>query len=128
MTKIIKFATALKNLFLSLGQRLVFGVLVLTFIVVLSFVGLDMARGVPLETAATEGIRKSIVYFSNFLVGELGQTTAGGYSLLPTPVIELVPEIILRSLGLLAVSLVFSATLGIILGLWGSGVGLDGHC
>jgi len=121
MTKIIKFATALKNLFLSLGQRLVFGVLVLTFIVVLSFVGLDMARGVPLETAATEGIRKSIVYFNNFLVGELGQTTAGGYSLLPTPVIELVPEIILRSLGLLAVSLVFSATLGIILGLWAVG-------
>jgi len=121
MTKIIKFATALKNLFLSLGQRLVFGVLVLTFIVVLSFVGLDMARGVPLETAATEGIRKSIVYFNNFLVGELGQTTAGGYSLLPMPVIELVPEIILRSLGLLAVSLVFSATLGIILGLWAVG-------
>lgn len=118
MKEIIKLTTALKNLFLFLGQRLVFGLLVLTFIIVLSYVGLDMARGVPLETAASEGLRKTVLYISNFLNGEFGQTTAGGFSLRPMPVIELVPEIILRSLGLLAVSLVGSAVLGMILGLW----------
>ncbi len=109
------------NLALALGQRLLFGLLVLGFIVFLSFTGLDMARGVPLESAFSEGVRKSIAYFSNAMQGNFGETTAGGFSLLPTPVVELVPDIIIRSFGLLAVSLFLSAIIGVILGLLAAG-------
>ncbi len=116
-----KFFQSASNLTLVLGQRLLFGLLVLGFIIFLSFVGLDMARGVPLEAAATDGLRKSVVYVSNAVQGDLGETTAGGFSLLPGPGIELVPDIILRSLGLLAVSLSFSAILGVMLGLLAAG-------
>jgi len=110
-----------KSLSLSLGKHLLFGVMTLAFILFLSFLGLDMARGVPLGDAATEGLRKSLVYISNAIQGEFGETAAGGYSLLPVPVIELAPNIILNSLGLLAVSLSLAAFVGVILGLWSAG-------
>ena len=112
---------SVKSLLLSLGQRLFFGVLVLLFIIVLSFIGLDMARGVSLENAATDGLRKSVNYIGNALQGDFGETTAGGFSLLPTDVIELAPDIILHSFGLLAVSLLIAAFFGVLLGLWAAG-------
>lgn len=77
--------------------------------------------GSPLEMAATEGLRKSLGYLGSAIQGEFGETTAGGFSLLPVPVIELVPNIITHSFGLLAVSLLLSAFLGVILGLWSAG-------
>ena len=110
-----------KNLFLSLGKRLLFGVITLAFILFLSFLGLDMARGVPFGDAATEGLRKSVTYLGNAIRGEFGETAAGGYSLLPVPVIELAPDIITHSFGLLAVSIFLSAFVGVILGLWSAG-------
>lgn len=120
-SKISKSFQSVKNLILVLSRRLMFGLLVLGFIIFLSFVGLDMARGVPLESALSEGARKSIAYFSNAIQGDFGETTAGGFSLIPTPVIELVPDIIVRSFGLLAVSLFLSAFIGVILGLLAAG-------
>ncbi|MCP4142818.1 MAG: ABC transporter permease subunit [Chloroflexi bacterium] len=117
----MKLFQTLKSLFLSLGQRLLFGLLTLAFILFLSFMGLDMARGVPLENAATEAVRKSVNYVGKAVQGDFGETTAGGFSLLPTPVIELIPDIIVRSFGLLAVSLLLSALLGFILGLLSAG-------
>lgn len=121
MTKNKKTLQFVKSLFLSLGQRLFFGVLVLLFIILLSFIGLDMARGVPLETAASDGLRKSVNYIGNALQGDFGETTAGGFSLLPTAVIELAPDIILRSFGLLATSLLIASFFGVLLGLWAAG-------
>lgn len=110
-----------KNLTMVLAQRLLFGLLILGVIIFLGFVGLDMARGVSPESAITDGLRKSAVYASNALQGDFGETTAGGFSLLPMPVMELIPDIIIRSLGLLAVSLSFAAVVGVLLGLLAAG-------
>ena len=117
----MKILETAKSLFQSLGKRLLFGVLTLAFILFLSFVGLDMARGVPMENAATEGLRKSVAYIGDAIQGDFGETTAGGFSLLPIPIIELVPDIIIRSFGLLAVSLFLAAFFGVILGLISAG-------
>jgi ABC-type dipeptide/oligopeptide/nickel transport system permease subunit len=116
-----KTQTMKKSIFLALGQRLLFGVLILGFILFLSFIGLDMARGVPLENAVPEALRKSIAYGGKAIQGDFGETTAGGFSLLPEPVIELAPELIVRSFGLLAVSLLVATIFGVILGVLAAG-------
>ena len=121
MAKFLKYFQSVKSLFLSLGQRLLFGILTLAFILFLSYMGLDMARGVPLENAVPEAMRKSLIYAGKAIQGDFGETTAGGVSLLPTPVIELIPNIIIRSFGLLAVSLLLSAVFGVILGYLSAG-------
>ena len=121
MTKKKNSFYSLKPLLMVLGQRILFGVLVLGFIVFLSFFGLDMARGVSFDEAITEAIRKSLTYFTRAMQGEFGETTAGGFSLIPTPVLKLAPNIIARSFGLLGISLFLSAFIGVILGLWAAG-------
>lgn len=98
------------------GRRVVFGLLVLTFITYSSFVGLDMARGKTFSEAATLGVRKTYEYAGDVLAGDLGETSSGSVSLLPKPVEEVVPDVLIRSLGLLAVSLSGAAVLGVFLG------------
>lgn len=96
--------------------RLVFGLLVLAFITYASFLGLDMARGVPFEQAAADSVIKTLDYASDALQGDLGETSSGSISLLSKPVVEVVPDVLTRSMGLLGVSLLVSAVFGVILG------------
>jgi len=99
-----------------IGQRLIFGLLVLTFISYASFVGLDMARGISFQTAASQGVRKTIDYAFDAIQGDFGETSSGSVSLLPKSVSEVVPTVLVRSLGLLGISIVVAAVLGVILG------------
>lgn len=99
-----------------IGQRLIFGLLVLTFISYASFVGLDMARGISFQTAASQGVKKTIDYAVDAFQGDFGETSSGSVSLLPKPVIEVVPTVLVRSLGLLGISIAVAAVLGVILG------------
>ena len=96
--------------------RLVFGLLVLAFITYASFLGLDMARGVPFEQAAADGVIKTLDYAADALRGDLGDTSSGSVSLLSKPVVEVVPDVLTRSMGLLGVSLLVSAVFGVLLG------------
>ncbi|HDD54777.1 MAG TPA: ABC transporter permease subunit [Chloroflexi bacterium] len=98
-----------------LFPRLVFGLLVLAFITYASFLGLDMARGVPFKQAAGDSVVKTMDYASDALRGDLGETSSGSVSLLSKPVVEVIPDVLIRSLGLLGVSLLVSAVVGVIL-------------
>ena len=60
-----------------IGQRLIFGLLVLTFISYASFVGLDMARGESFQTAASQGVKKTIDYAIDAFQGDFGETSSG---------------------------------------------------
>ncbi|MFH1632478.1 MAG: ABC transporter permease, partial [Chloroflexota bacterium] len=108
----------LVNLALALGQRLAFGVLVLVFIIFLSHLGLDMARGTDFQPAAVRAVEKTVAYLGQLMRGDLGLSMAGSISLLPVSVAEMVPDMLFRSLGLLFTSLSFAAVVGIILGIW----------
>lgn len=99
-----------------LTQRLMFGIFVIGFIIFSSFLGLDMAQGSPLQNSVSQSVRKSINYIVNIAQGDLGKTTAGSISLLPVPVIDVVPGVLVRSFGLLAVSLSIAAIAGVVLG------------
>jgi ABC-type dipeptide/oligopeptide/nickel transport system permease component len=112
----VPFLNRIRQPILFLGQRLLFGLLVLSFITYASFLGLDMARGTTFHKAAGDSITKTINYAADVVQGDLGETSSGSISLLPKPVVEVVPQVLQRSLGLLGASLILSAVLGVLLG------------
>jgi len=117
----IPFLRRLQQPISFLIPRLAFGLLVLAFITYASFLGLDMARGVPFKEAAADGIIKTLDYASDVLRGDFGETSSGSVSLLPKPVEEVIPDVLTRSLGLLGLSLLVSAVAGVLLGVFIAG-------
>ncbi len=80
-----------------------------------------MARGDSFQEAAAAGVTKTLLYAADALQGDLGETSSGSVSLLPQPVLEVVPAVLIRSLGLLGVSLTLAAVVGVLLGIFIAG-------
>ena len=97
-------------------KRLAFGLLVLVVIVFISFLGLDMARGVDFSRAFSYAADSTVVYFGNLLHGNLGYTSAGSITLRPIPVSSVLADVVPKSIALLTVSLLFATVIGILLG------------
>lgn len=95
-----------------LAGRLFFALFVLLTILVLTFFGLDMARGRPLGPAAINALQQTATYLGNALQGDLGTTSAADARALNLPVSEVLPGILGRSLGLLAISLLVAGVVG----------------
>ncbi|MBN1579992.1 MAG: ABC transporter permease subunit, partial [Anaerolineae bacterium] len=107
-----------RSILFFLAQRLLFSAMVLLFIIFASYLGTDMAAGTGLAPAAERAFSKTLAYASRLLRGDLGQTTAGSDTWAPRPVVEVIVERLPRSLGLLGISLCFSAVAGILLGIF----------
>jgi peptide/nickel transport system permease protein len=105
------------DLLLFVGQRLVFGLLVLLAIIYLTYLGLEMAGGTPFGPAVREASAQTVAYVGRLVQGDLGMTSAGSDTALPRPVGEVILERLPRSLGLLGISLSFAALLSIPLGI-----------
>ncbi len=98
-------------------QRLAFGALILIFIIYLSYLGLDMARGNDFSTAVAQAVWKTGVYLGNILQGDLGLSAAGSITLRPIPITDVIADTLPKSLGLLGASLLTASVVGILLGL-----------
>jgi ABC-type dipeptide/oligopeptide/nickel transport system permease component len=98
-------------------QRLVFGAIVLLFIIFLSYLGIKMASGTSFGPASSQAIESTGRYVSRLATGDLGLTTTGSETLLPRPVTTVVAERLPRSLALLGLSLLFASIVGIPLGI-----------
>ncbi len=98
-------------------ERLAFGILVLLFIIFLSYLGLDMAGGAEFGSAASRALSRTVAYVVRLLHGDLGLTTAGSKTWISIPVAQVIAETLPRSLGLLGISLLFAALLGNLLGI-----------
>ena len=105
-----------RNIFSFMGQRLGFGLLVLVAIIFLSYFGLDMARGQAFGEALAGALPKTGSYIVRLVQGDLGMSTAITSTALPHDIRDMLPDILGKSFGLLAVSLLFAAVLGILLG------------
>ena len=121
LDKTLPFLRPIREAIVFLIPRLLFGLLVLTFITYASYLGLDMARGISFSEAASDGVIKTLDYASDALRGDLGETSSGSVSLLPQPVQEVVPTVLVRSLGLLGAALLVSAVFGVLLGVFIAG-------
>ncbi|HEY86210.1 MAG TPA: ABC transporter permease subunit, partial [Chloroflexi bacterium] len=98
-------------------QKLAFGALVLSAITYLSYLGLDMARGASFGQALGQAMTKSLACLGRLLQGNPGLTAAGTIAGLPTPVSEVLPGLLAKSLGLLGVSLAIASLVGVTLGI-----------
>jgi peptide/nickel transport system permease protein len=103
------------------ARRLAFGVLVLTAITYLSYLGLGMAQGIAFRPALARAAWKTLTYMGRLARGDLGLSAAGSITLLPKPVAEVVPATLSKSLGLLAAALLIATLVGAALGTWAAG-------
>jgi len=101
----------------SIAKRVVLASITLISIVFLTYVGLDMAQGHELGPALQSALEKTPQYLQNLLSGDLGKTGEYGFTRNPIPISEVLPLLVARSLGLLAVSLIAATVLGVGLGL-----------
>ena len=100
-------------------RRLLGSLLIIFSIIYLSFFGLEMARGTRLGEALQYGVTSTAGYVARLFQGDLGQSTSVRGSSLSIPVAEVMPTMLVNSLGLLAVSLTVATVLGVLLGLVG---------
>ncbi|MCJ7824802.1 MAG: ABC transporter permease subunit [Anaerolineales bacterium] len=100
------------------GKRLLLGIVTIIAIIFLSFLGLDMARGSDFQSAVMMAVTSTFSYLGVLITGDLGQTAESSFSLFPVSIIEILPEIAIRSLGLLFASLSFAVLIGVPLGIW----------
>lgn len=103
-----------------ISQRLIFGILVLVSIIFLSYLILDIGRGVSFPSSIAIAVEKSVAYLNGLIHGDLGLTAAGSVTLRPMPISEVVPIAFARSLVLILASLLIAAPIGIVLGIWAS--------
>ena len=86
-------------------------------VIVLSYLGLEMARGTDFWTASRHTARSTVAYVGRLIQGDLGSSAAGSVASRPIPVARIISETLPRTLGLLAGSLLLSALVGISLGI-----------
>jgi peptide/nickel transport system permease protein len=107
----------LKASFAAAGRRLLLAGWVLLSVIYLSYFGLGMAAGTKLRPALSRAAESTLIYLGKLLQGDLGLSSAGSITLLPIPVSEVLPDLVLRSFGLLGVSLLIAALTGVLLGI-----------
>jgi ABC-type dipeptide/oligopeptide/nickel transport system permease subunit len=101
---------------LFLSQRIGFAALILLVIIYLCFFGLDMARGTAFASALGRGATRTIEYLGQLARADLGHTFSLSQGLRQEAVSAVLLPILLKSLGLLTVSLGVAAILGVGLG------------
>ncbi|MFN2188954.1 MAG: ABC transporter permease subunit, partial [Candidatus Promineifilaceae bacterium] len=109
--------SGLFNLVAFLGPRSLFGILVLLFIIWLSFLGINMAGGMTVGEAAVSAFPATVDYVARLLHGDLGMTGIASGSLIAVPVQEVIAVLLPRSFALLGLSVLLATITGLILGI-----------
>ena len=99
------------------GQRLLFGLVVVLAVSYLSYLGLVMGGDATLGAAVTGASRETASYLARLARGELGMTIAGSSTYAAVPVADVLPDRFGKSVGSLAASLALATFVGIGLGI-----------
>ncbi|MCP4359941.1 MAG: ABC transporter permease subunit [Chloroflexi bacterium] len=106
------------KLFAFLGGRLVNIVATLLAIIFLSYLGMNMAQGMPFSQALQSALPLTVSYIGQLLQGDLGVSQRGIFFSRPLPIADILPPMLINSLGLLAASMLLAVLLGIPAGIW----------
>ncbi len=98
--------------------RLAYALLILIFLIYVTFFGLSMARGIPLVAALRYAAQSTASYLAHAVRGDLGTAFISVGTSRRGPVIQIIARVLPRSVGLLAVSLGLGGLLGFLLGSW----------
>ncbi len=101
-----------------LAIRLLYALLVLVFLIYITFFGLSMARGVPLTPALRLATQSTVGYLLHVAQGDLGTAFISVGTSRRAPVTQIIARVLPRSVGLLAVALGLGGVLGFFLGSW----------
>jgi len=100
------------------GWRLIFGIVVLLTVIFLSYLGLAMARGESFEGAVATSVASTTEYVSRLGHGQLGRSEAASITQAYVTIADVLPGMVMKSLGLLGISLAFATLVAVPLGLW----------
>lgn len=104
--------------FAFLGGRLLNIIATLLAIIFLSYLGLSMARGMPFGEAFQNAFPLTLSYVGQLLQGDLGVSQRGIVVSRPLPIAEILPAMVVNSLGLLGAALLLAVLLGVPMGVW----------
>jgi peptide/nickel transport system permease protein len=100
------------------ARRLAFGAAVLIAIIFLTYLGFGLVQGTGFIQSAGQAVNQTASYLVNLAHGELGISLSGSIAFRRMPVAELLPNVVLRSLGLLGATFLLSIAVGVPLGSW----------
>jgi len=99
-------------------RRLAFGAAVLSAVIFLTYLGFGLVQGGDFLPAVGQAAIRSVSYLANLAQGDLGISQPGSIAFRRVPVAELLPNVVLRSLGLLGATFLLSIAVGVLLGSW----------
>lgn len=99
-------------------RRVAFGIVVLLAVIFLSYLGLSMARGNELYPALSKSASETVSYIARLARGELGRSRAASVTQASVTVLDVLPGLVTKSLGLLAAALGFATVVAVPLGIW----------
>jgi peptide/nickel transport system permease protein len=100
------------------ARRLAFGAAVLLAIIFLTYLGFGLVQGIEFLPALGQAASQTAAYLANLARGDLGISLSGSIAFRRVPVAELLPNVVLRSLGLLGATFLLSIAVGVPLGSW----------
>ncbi len=105
-----------RAVWLSLGQRLAFAAIVLLAVMLLAFLGLELARGTAFRPALSHAASETVGYVGLLARGELDATVPGQPRQQVVPMTQMIRDSAINTLGLLGVSMLLAAGVGVTLG------------
>lgn len=107
-----------RDLLIFIGRRLIFGMAVLLAIIYLAYFAFAAAQGTGFTESVGQAAGETIAYVSGLLQGDLGLSQPASVAFRPQPILEILPQALIRSLGLLAITFLLSTLIGVPLGIW----------
>lgn len=98
-------------------QRLLTALVTLLAVIFIAYAALYAASGVPWLEAVLTALRRTNTYLGRLAAGDLGATATGTFGSAAQPVVDVLPGLAGKSLGLLAAAIAFATVLGVPLGL-----------
>lgn len=107
-----------RDLVVFIGRRLLFGIAVLLAIIYLAYFAFAAAQGTSTAESLLQAASETGGYVAGLLQGDLGMSQPASVAFRPQPILEIIPQTMLRSLGLIGITFLLSTGIGIPLGIW----------
>ncbi|MFN2187897.1 MAG: ABC transporter permease subunit [Candidatus Promineifilaceae bacterium] len=111
-------ASLYRDLLIFIGRRLLFGTVVLLAIIFLAYFAFSAAQTGDIFGSIGHAVSDTANYIGGVLQGDLGLSQPRSAAYRPQPILEILPEALKRSLGLIGITFLLSIVLGVPLGIW----------
>jgi peptide/nickel transport system permease protein len=107
-----------RDLLIFIGRRLLFGAVVLLAIIFLAYFAFAAAQSGDIFGSLQQAVGDTAGYIAGLLQGDLGMSQPRSAAFRPQPILDILPEALKRSLGLIGITFLLSVVIGVPLGIW----------